>query len=292
MVHLEVGPADLADVAGFVAGQQADPASAIGYLDDTAEAIAEELLALEPLGTAGLVVARRDGRPVGVLAAEYDAEPPRCWWHGPFVADGEDWEAVADALLARGRALLPATVTEEETFGDERHTRLAAFAARNGFEAQEASAALARPLAGDLPALRVPTVAADTLSDGQRQELVDLHDRLFPGTHTPGRRLVGRRDHHIQAVVEDGIVVGYVAVQQQSDADGYVDFLGVADTARGRGLGSALVAAACHDLRQRGCRRAHLTVRVSNAAARQVYAANGFVQEQILVPYRKGVRLA
>ncbi|MEX2627632.1 MAG: hypothetical protein WD225_12165, partial [Ilumatobacteraceae bacterium] len=82
MSHLEVGPQDLDDVAAFLAARQADPADHIGYLDLQPGPIAAQLRGLEPLGTAGLVVARDGGRIVGALAAEWDTEPPRCWWHG------------------------------------------------------------------------------------------------------------------------------------------------------------------------------------------------------------------
>lgn len=288
-LHLELDPVDLSAVAAFLADRQADPGQHIGYLNTEPAAIVGQLRGLEPLGTGGLLVARVDGRIVGVLAAEWDTEPPRCWWHGPFVADDADPAEVAEALLRRGEQLLPATVTEQETCGDDRHAWLAGFARRHGFVAEEASAVLGRELGTALPERTLATVPVEDLDAEQRDAVAALHEQLFPNTHTPGAKLVSGGTDRLLVVLEDGDVGGYVAVERQEDGEGYLDFLGVAPAARGRGLGSALVAAACHEMRDGlGCRATHLTVRVSNAAARKVYANNGFTEERVLVPFRKG----
>jgi len=289
-VDLEVAPTELLDVAAFVAAQQADPAHHIGYLHVDAGPILEQLAGLEPVGTAGLVVATDGGRLVGVLAAEWDDAPPRCWWHGPFVAEDADWRTVGDALLARARTLLPATVTQEELAGDGRHAWLAAFAERHGFADKEASAVLVRTLGDDLAEPAAAMVSRSALTAAQRDQVAVLHDALFPGTHTTGRRLVADADNRLLATLgEAGQVVGYVAVERQEDGSGYVDFLGVGPDDRGRGLGTHLVAAACRELRDAlGCREAHLTMRVGNAVARRVYARNGFAEERLLVPYCRG----
>ncbi|MFA9431006.1 GNAT family N-acetyltransferase [Egicoccus sp. AB-alg2] len=293
-MDLEVAPEDLTAVAAFVAARQTDPAHHIGYLSVEPEAIAVQLRGLEPLGTGGLVVARVRGRVVGALAAEWDEDPPRCWWHGPFVAPDADWREVGDALLDGARRLLPATVTQEETCGDERHAWLADFATRHGFVAEEPSAVLVRDLDDGLPPVTVPVAARDDLTDAQRAEVAALHDRLFPGTHTPGRRLVdGVDDNRLLVVLDDGRAIAYAAVERhEDDGSGYLDFLGVDASARGRGLGAALVAAACHEMRHGlGCLASSLTVRAGNAAARRVYQRNGFVEERVIVPFRRGFAL-
>ncbi|GGI08494.1 GNAT family N-acetyltransferase [Egicoccus halophilus] len=292
MVQLDLGPADLSAVARFVAEQQHDPASHIGYLSLDPEPVAAELAALEPVGTDGLVVAVDRGRLVGVIAAEWDTDPPRCWWHGPFVARGVDPTEVADALLARARTLLPVEVTQEEACGDARHAWLEDWAGPHGFVAQEASAVLARRLDTDLPTRTVVTVPGTVLDAVQRAAVATLHDRLFVDTHTPGARLVADDADRLLAVLDGDRPVGYAVVERHEDGSGYLDFLGVDPTARGHGVGTGLVAAACAELRTTfRCDRAHLTVRVGNAAARRVYAATGFVEERVLVPLRRGFAL-
>jgi ribosomal protein S18 acetylase RimI-like enzyme len=72
-----------------------------------------------------------------------------------------------------------------------------------------------------------------------------------------------------------------------------VDFIGVATDQRGSGIGRSLVVVACRELADRfGCTEVSLTVRVSNLAARRVYAACGFEEERELVPWRKGFALS
>src|SRR5690606_10172915 len=133
------------------------------------------------------------------------------------------------------------------------------------------------------------TVPVEDLDPQQRDAVAGLHDRLFRNTHTPGARLVRGGTDRLLVVVEDDVPRGYVAGERQEGGEGYPGPLGVAPDPQGRGLGSALVAAACHEMRDGlGCRSTHLTVRVSNAAARRVYTNSGFTQERVLVPFRKG----
>lgn len=300
MADVEVRPvraAELAGLAELIAAQQSDPRGHVAYLAEDAASIAADLAALEPLGLEGVLVGVADGRIVGALGAEWDAEPPRAWWHGPFVAAG-DWDEVADRLLAAGQAMLPESVTEQELAPDDRNTRLAALARRHGFTAEEASVVLARSLdglTGDEGARHAPGPPIrplESLPPDRRAAVAALHDRLFSGAHTAGSRLAEGTDRLV-LVAGDPDVVGYVAAERQSDGSGYIDFLGVDEAARGAGVGRALVDRACLELARRyGCPRAHLTVRESLGAARRVYERCGFVEERVVRPWRRGFTLS
>ncbi|GHH34377.1 GNAT family N-acetyltransferase [Streptomyces candidus] len=61
-----------------------------------------------------------------------------------------------------------------------------------------------------------------------------------------------------------------------------INGLAVAEEARGRGLGRALVRAACDEARRRGARRLTLRVLSHNKPARTLYEAEGFVVEGVL----------
>jgi ribosomal protein S18 acetylase RimI-like enzyme len=295
-----IAPAELSEVAAFVAAQQSDPTRHIAYLGSEADGIAAELVALEPRGLDAVLAARRGDALAGVLAADWSEDPPRVWWFGPFVAAGEPFDAVADALLSACRALLPAEVTQEEFAVDRRNEVVATFARRHGFEPGEGSSAL---LTTDLGAVRLPSPAAGEeadllglrvapVADRTRAAVAALHDRLFPGTHTPGDRLDRDPDRVVLAASRDGLVLGYVAAERQQDGAGYVDFLGVDEPARGRGIGRVLVVAACQRLRDDlGCSLAHLTVRESNVVARRLYTSIGFVEQRVLHPWTLGFRL-
>jgi ribosomal protein S18 acetylase RimI-like enzyme/heat shock protein HslJ len=293
-----LSPPDLPEVATFVAAQQADPTRHIAYLGTDAGGIAAELEALEPLGLAGVLVARRGAELVGMLAADWSDDPPRVWWFGPFVTSDGSFDAVADALLRAARALLPAEVTQEEVAVDRRNEAVSAFAQRHGFEPGEGSALITSDLSDER--LTSPSggergdprdVLVEPLDDRTRGTVAALHDRLFPGTHTPGDRLDREPDRIVLVATRDGAVLGYVAAERQPDGAGYVDFLGVDEPARGEGIGRRLVLVACRRLRDDlGCSLAHLTVQESNVAARRLYTSLGFVEERVLYPWRRGLR--
>jgi ribosomal protein S18 acetylase RimI-like enzyme len=286
---------DLTVIAELITAQQAEPTRHVGEFGSTPAGVAEQLVELEPLGLEGVVVAVADGTIVGVLAAEWDEDPARVWWCGPTIAPGTDWQATAAALYDQLRRRVPASVVQEEFAPDERHRELATFAAERGFRAEEASVVLTRALpsadtagsaSGAVPARVRPVTEED------RGAVAALHERLFPGTHTTGTRLDEGRDRLVLVAELDGGLVGYVAAERQEDGTGYLDFLGVEPVARGRGIGFLLVDAACELLHERlGCREVNLTVRVSNAAARQLYERCGFTEERVLVPWRRGFTL-
>jgi ribosomal protein S18 acetylase RimI-like enzyme len=284
---------ELTAVASLVAAQQDDPTRHIGYLGTSAAGIGEQLAELEPAGLGGAVVAVEGAEVVGMLAAEWDDDPPRVWWHGPVVAADHDWQATALMLDAAARRLLPATVVEEEYAPDSRHDELPTFAAGLGFRAEEGSVVLSRPLPAPIPDHRPAGALLRPFAERDRTAVAALHDRLFPATHTTGARLDEGRDRSVLVATVGEQIVGYVAAERQESGEGYVDFLGVDADHRGQGLGRLLVAAACARLSEQfGCVEVHLTVRASNAAARAVYGACGFTEERVLVPWRRGFSIA
>lgn len=288
---------ELAEVADWVASQQADPTRHIASEAMDADAIATSFRELEPNGLADLLVAVDGHGLAGVLGLEHDREPPRVWWRGPYVAVDRNVDVVADALLTAGRGQLPAHVTQEEFAPDDRHGWLAAFAERHGFVPEEASAVLVRDLADGAGALSVAAdpdgVVIAPVSPATAAGVVALHDAIFPGTHASGSRIASDRDGAAVLVATRGVeVIGYVAIEQQEDATGYIDYLGVTTRERGRGIGRALVAAACVELVDRwACPSANLTVRESNRAARRLYDSLGFEEERLVRPYRRGFTL-
>lgn len=279
---------DLDEVARRVAELQRDPEQYVCYLSTEPAAIAAELGEL-PGGPAATVVAVSGGRPVGLLAADHDTDPPRVWWHGPFVWGGEGWRGVADRLYASARRRLPPQVTQEELGPDDRSVRIAAFARAHGFAADAAAAVLvlAAPFPDPHPGTVVPTTVAD------HAELARLHDDLFPGSASTGAELVDPDDPDrvALAVRRAGGLAGYVVVERQADGGGYIDLVGVRPDLRGRGLGRALVLAGVGWLHERGCAPVSLTVREDLRAPRALYESVGFVEERTIRPWRKGFSL-
>ncbi|MDW3217163.1 MAG: GNAT family N-acetyltransferase [Acidimicrobiales bacterium] len=277
---------DLSAMAALAEPLQRRPDRHIAYLSVDAPSITTEIADLTAWEAVS-AVAHLDGELVGWLVGEIDAEIGRVWWLGPF-ATTADWSTVADALLSHAEAQLPGAITEQEFAVDGRFDDLVTWSETHGFHADPGSIAIA--LGGPVAGAAIDTRDA---GPGDLDAVGALHDRLFPDTHTTGRQIVETTDpRHIRLVAEvDGAVVGYVALEEQADGSGYVDFVGVEESHRGAGIGGGLVAAGVAALRERGCGRIHLTVREANAAARALYARLGFVEEFTLVPLRKGFTL-
>ena len=77
--------------------------------------------------------------------------------------------------------------------------------------------------------------------------------------------------------VESGDVAGYVISWYVAD-QGEIANIAVAPSARGRGLGAALLDAALDQGRERGAGTTFLEVRESNAPARALYASRAFIE--------------
>lgn len=277
-------------LAEMAAPLQARPDHHIPYLGVDANTIAVEMVADVDDWTEAAAVAEEEGRIVGWLMGSIDHDMGRVWWFGPFVDadDPERWSTIADDLDAVARATLPASVDEEEYAFDARHAAGPAWAARRGFHADPGSAALLldHPIApGRLP---VRAVTPDDAASVGR-----LHDELFANTHTTGAALVTTTDpDKLRLVIErDGDVLGYVAVERQADGGGYIDYLGVDPAHRRQGIGAELVRAGVAALVELGCERFDLTVREANAGARALYASLGFVEDLVILPFRRGFTL-
>ncbi|MFF2851672.1 GNAT family N-acetyltransferase [Streptomyces sp. NPDC058001] len=94
----------------------------------------------------------------------------------------------------------------------------------------------------------------------------------------------GPRDHLVAEL--DGRLVGYIrlgfATPLMSNAHvRQIQGLAVADTARGSGVGRALLRAVLDEARRQGARRITLRVLGHNTPARKLYESEGFVVEGV-----------
>jgi len=105
------------------------------------------------------------------------------------------------------------------------------------------------------------------------------YDPFFDQNHRPDQILV--------AEDADGAVVGYIRLVPPTPLAcnrhvRQIQGLAVGDRARGRGVGRALLRAACDEARRQGALRITLRVLAHNTPARALYEAEGFVVEGIL----------
>lgn len=273
-----LAPAEWPAWAGFVQthNQRADGRVRCLHAEQGADApaLAAELAGLPP-DRAVFVVAEQDGAPLGWIGAERDAVAGRAWLRGPLAADAALWRPLVDGLL---RALPPTTRCDAFPQVDEAGLiaayEAAGFGALATYRVMRATQAPPSPPQAPIVALQ-PGAA-------QMPELLALHDRLFPNTYLRGDALPASLDthHRLFAALQDGRLAGYVYVQHKpAEPEGYVDYLGVADTARGQGLGRALLATALRwALLDQQLPCVHLTVRQHNTAALELYRSVGFLE--------------
>lgn len=94
-------------------------------------------------------------------------------------------------------------------------------------------------------------------------------------------RAIGGATSAILLLREGGVVLGTAMVGEDGHR-GWVYYLAVAEAARGRGHGRALMAAAESWLRARGCPKLQLMVREGNDAAIGFYRALGLAPQPVV----------
>ncbi len=229
------------------------------------------------------VTAARDaqgGTIEGIAGATFDTAARRAWVWGPLVHESDHAESLRAALIDALRQALP-TISRFDAFPQADEAPLLEALEWAGYVHQQHHRVMSR-LASESTA---PPVVDGFIVDANAShpaltELPELHDRLFPQTYLPGAAVAASLDdaHRLLIALDGGRLAGYVYVQHQRvEGDGYVDYLGVTESARGRGLGRALLEAAAHwTLVERGLPRIHLTVRQDKPAALRLYEGAGF----------------
>ncbi|MBD0837175.1 MULTISPECIES: GNAT family N-acetyltransferase [unclassified Streptomyces] len=104
------------------------------------------------------------------------------------------------------------------------------------------------------------------------------HRSFFDERHPPHDHLVAELDRRIVGYIRLAFPTPLASNAHVRQIQG----LAVAEEARGRGVGRALVRAAVEEARRRGARRLTLRVLGHNTAARKLYEAEGFVVEGVL----------
>jgi ribosomal protein S18 acetylase RimI-like enzyme len=250
---------------------------------DSAAEHAAELRELPP-GEALFLIAGPDDHPDGLIGAEFDAAAGRAWLRGPLLRTMPPGEAATlrRALIEALVAAMPAT-PRFDAFPQADEAPLVAAYRGCGFVPRIQHHVLSRSARpdGDVGAALVRRIDPATPDRGALDPLLALHDRLFPATYLPGPALLAslvEPGRQLWVVDDAQGPAGYVYVQQQaSPREGYVDYLGVDERARGRGWGRALLDAAVRwALLDRGLPQISLTVRADREPALGLYRAAGF----------------
>jgi ribosomal protein S18 acetylase RimI-like enzyme len=292
------GPAredDLDFVVTLIVGEQARRERRCTYVGLDADGIRAELDALSPPWAETVRVVRDGGGTiVGVSVVEWDDELGRAWILGPWVAgDDAAWTGAAPVLLDAAIAQLPSAVTRHELSGEVDHGLLGRLAADRGWAASEVNHALVideATVAGWLDELPAGVLREAVPAD--EPAIAEMHDDEFPGTYASAAQLASGESERIVLVVpgRDGdatALSGYAAGQVHADGEGFIDFVVVHPTARGRGVGRHLVIALTRKLLAASTTgTVALTVQDRRVPARALYEQLGFRPDAAIVAYR------
>lgn len=275
------------EIVRFVTRLNGQPEHHIGFFGSREDDIRQTLAALDPPVHESFVAAEEDGALVGLMGVEFDVEIGRAWLFGPLV-DHPDWQILADQLYDAVKPLLPDDIHELDIFCDIHNQNCRTFATKHGFLMRKEAAILnlSRELFGP-----VPPMAAEPYAEIYFSQLEALHDLLFPETYYTAQQMVEKQDAetHLLVAAANGQLQGYIFFKVEPEAgQGYIDFIGVAEPYRNRGIGKRLLAAAVRVMAATPeVQVISLTTTPSNAGAMQLYAGMGFTMERTMAAFRK-----
>jgi hypothetical protein len=279
------------EMVSFVVRLNGDDAHHIGFFGDGEADVRSSLAECVIPPAEGFQLAYDGDRLVGVFGVDADPEISRAWLYGPLVEHAE-WHSVADALYAASVKVIPDGISEQDLFCDIKNLNVAAFAERHGFplRSENAIVTLERGDYKKTASSESPFTIVDYFP-AFFEQFEQCHNLLFPTTYFTARQIVEKLDSTRRLFIglENGILKGYHFCKVEADArSGYIDFIGVDESVRGRGLGAILLAAGIDwMLSFPETDRISLTVNADNVPALKLYSNFGFVTERVMRGYRK-----
>jgi ribosomal-protein-alanine acetyltransferase len=124
-------------------------------------------------------------------------------------------------------------------------------------------------------------------------EVMALETATFPGdawsTESMASELASPHGHYLVAVAEDGAIDAYAGLAVPDGGEqGDIQTIAVAERARRRGLGRALLQSLLDEARRRGASEVLLEVRADNPGAQALYESFGFERIAVRRRYYRG----
>lgn len=294
---------DLMPMVELIARQNSLPENRCLHAGETADELRQGLLAINPpfisTFTVAIALGERegiqlsDGRLLGVIGGDLSLSSSRAWLWGPWVEDGF-WGVVAAPLLDRF-LWFTRELDRVDAYADVAASRLYQLLTAQRFgqpivthlylAARGAAASPPEPTSKD-----ATQFAIVSLPESGQADFIRMHEAIFPESAS-GTELAYEMgpERPIFAVLRDGRLLGYLAASIQVDPrEGMVEYLGVAEEARGLGVGRALLRRALRwAFDERDLPQVALTVREANAQARTLYETEGFRLERTGVHLRR-----
>jgi ribosomal protein S18 acetylase RimI-like enzyme len=266
-------PERFAALAETIAAQNSQPETQCIHSGDMAEAIAAEMHHLHDEGRFVMLQAEQQDELAGLLGGELDDEMAFLW--GPFVLT-EDWDGVTAALWQQWQSSLPPAITKQAAFLHLKNERGRAFYQAQGFvEKQIAHIYVAPRPEHILP----PSARVRLFEERDAAAFTRLHEIIFAGTfETADKAIAAINDERRIFVYPEGdTILGYCYAASDSQDEGYIEFIGVDQAARGQGVGKQLLLTALHWLfADRNMPQVGLTVLDFRTNAQKLYEAVGF----------------
>ncbi|MFL1673036.1 GNAT family N-acetyltransferase [Paenibacillus dendritiformis] len=233
---------DKRTLALFIAGLNRDPKHHIGYCGEDADEIEHTLEHEFSALDASFAVQMERGKLMGALGFDIDAGGRSAEIWGPFLSCPQDeWQQRAMQLWNRMKNELEYQVDTFYGFYHEMNRNAQQWMLQLGAELKSTEVVLKAerplPLSHAHPSVR-------ELSPLRSGEFLRLHEAAFPGTYRSGPDILERMNANYRVFMyedEDGLQ-GYIYVEREPEfGEGRIEFIAVAPSARGRGIGQALL---------------------------------------------------
>lgn len=272
--------ADFEAISTLIAAQNLTPETHCIHSEtgEDAQSMSNEMTRLDTEGGICFVMSSAEGQVTGAMGCELDVELGRGWLRGPFIVETQgDWNEAAASLYEGLVNLLPASIRQFDTFLDVENRRGNDFYLSNDFEQLRLVHVY---LSDRLEGVVQEADLCERLHPRQAQAFIDLHDATFPGTYATGQRILDKLDDQHQVFVngQGSESLGYLyAVIDEDTGDGSIEFVGVREETRGKGIGRKLLQTALHWLfKVKQVKQVMLVVNDNLANARSLYESVGF----------------
>ncbi len=280
LIYHRAQPEDFTSVAELIVSQNQNPETHCIHSDmgDQIDAHEREIANLDQIGEIVFVIASHEAKLMGAMGCEFDRELGWGWLRGPFVTLSDpDWKIVAQSLFRSLKDALPVEIQRFNTFLDIANVRGNEFYQELGFEQRS----LTHVYNITVPQSPFePGRNCEHLTPEWQNDFVALHQTIFPKTYATGQQMIEKIGEKQQVFVsiQDGLLMGYINVLIAEESGfGSVEFVGVREEARGKGVGRQLLQSALHWLfDEKGVAEATLVVSDALTNARSLYESVGF----------------
>ncbi|WP_028594749.1 GNAT family N-acetyltransferase [Paenibacillus assamensis] len=289
MVQIRImNAADVDQVSRFIAELNQLEETHIGYCGTEQQEIAHSFIEdiTDVPYNEGFVLAYEHDELIGVLGFDAELEQHCAEIWGPFMK-ADKWGHI-DKLWGQMVELLPPEIHSLSMFPNKKNAPVIQLAEYFDF-AKESEQAILKFQQADR--CKLTEAGADELTEYYYADMIELHDHVFPNTYYSGQQIVERVNEHRKVFIikNETDLSGYIYVEADPEfGEASIEFFGVTESERGKGVGSRLLTAALTWLFAFDTIESiTLCVNASNDQAIQLYKKVGFQHVHDLCFYYK-----